>query len=146
MSYIRDKRSPKPSSTIASKVMSAIKAKNTKPEILLRKLLAANNVRGYRLHWNVEGKPDLAFVKRRIAVFLHGCYWHRCPHCDLPVPKSNTGFWLNKFQKNVTRDACKAANLRKNGWLVLTVWECKLKKSPLKVLSTVKSALDKSKL
>ena len=83
--YIRDKRSPKPLSESTSKVMSANKAKNTKPEIALRKALWSEGYKGYRLNWkNVPGRPDIAYPGKKIAIFVNGCYWHRCPKCDLP--------------------------------------------------------------
>ena len=87
--YIRDKRSPKPSSKTISKVMSANKAKDTKPELKLRKALWNEGLKGYRLNWkHVPGRPDIAFDGRKIAIFIHGCYRHRCPESDLPLPKS----------------------------------------------------------
>lgn len=129
--YIRDKRSPIPSSELASKVMSSIRAKNTKPEVIFRKLLWYNGIRGYRLHWKkVEGKPDIAFAGKKIAIFINGCYWHRCPKCDLPLPKSNTEFWKKKFERNVNRDKRKIFTLREIGWKVFVFWECEIKSDP----------------
>ena len=108
--------------------MSRIRAKNTKPELILRKALWHNGVRGYRLHWKkVPGKPDICFPGKKVAVFVNGCYWHRCPKCQSSLPKSNTAFWKEKFEKNVTRDIRKAEALREMDWQVLTVWECELK-------------------
>lgn len=136
--YKRDRRSPVPSSEIASKVMSSIKGKNTKPELILRKLLWKNGLRGYRLHYKVPGKPDIAFVNKKIAVFIHGCYWHRCPTCDLPIPRSNTEFWQNKFQRNVERDKNKELLLKEAGWEVIIIWECELKAELIKVIEKIK--------
>jgi DNA mismatch endonuclease (patch repair protein) len=136
--YIRDKRSPKPTSSLSSRVMSAIRAKDTKPEIIFRKQLWKNGLRGYRLHWKVEGRPDIAFPGKKIAIFIHGCYWHKCPICDLPTPKSNTAFWQDKFAKNVERDDRKKNVLEKAGWDVLIFWECQIKKDVQPLIETVK--------
>ena len=111
-----------------SRVMSSNKAKNTKPELRLRKALFADGVRGYRLNWKkVPGKPDIAFPGRKISIFINGCYWHRCPHCELPLPKTNTEFWKEKFDKNIKRDKKKEKELLDLGWTVLVFWECKIK-------------------
>ena len=111
-----------------SRVMSSNKAKNTKPELRLRKALYADGVRGYRLNWKkVPGRPDIAFPGRKISIFINGCYWHRYPHCELPLPKTNTEFWKEKFDKNIKRDKKKEKELLDLGWTVLVFWECKIK-------------------
>ena len=111
-----------------SRVMSSNKAKNTKPELKLRKALYADDVRGYRLNWKkVPGRPDIAFPGKKISIFINGCYWHRCPHCELPLPKTNTEFWKEKFDKNIKRDKKKEKELLDLGWTVLVFWECKIK-------------------
>lgn len=128
MSYVRDKRSPRPKNEKVSRVMSANKAKNTKPELSLRKALWSEGLRGYRLHnRSLPGRPDIAFTKNKVAVFVHGCYWHRCPFCNYPLPKHNRAFWKEKFKKNAARDEKKKNDLRAVGWSVITVWECELK-------------------
>lgn len=127
-SYIRDGRAPLPKSEATSRVMRSNKAKNTKPEIILRKALWNNDIKGYRLHWNkVPGKPDIAFPSKRLAVFVNGCFWHRCPTCNLSLPKSNTEFWVKKFDKNIYRDKAKMEQLESIGWTSLTIWECGIK-------------------
>jgi len=127
--YVRDGRSPSPKSEAVSRVMSANISKNTRPEILLRQALWANGLRGYRLHWKkVPGRPDIAFPGKRIAIFVNGCFWHRCHYCGLPLPKSNRKFWKDKFARNIKRDTMKMQNLRDIGWTVIVVWECQLKK------------------
>lgn len=104
--YLRDKRSPRPKSETVSRVMSANRAKDTRPEIALRKALWRAGGRGYRLHYKrVPGRPDIAFVSKRVAVFVNGCYWHHCPKCNYPLPKTNTAFWQAKFDLNTARDA-----------------------------------------
>lgn len=110
--------------------MSRIKARNTTPELALRKALRAIGQTGYRLHYaKAPGRPDVAFVGAKVAVFVHGCFWHDCPHCALRKPKSNTAFWSQKLDANKARDARKVRELRRAGWRVLTVWECRLKKN-----------------
>lgn len=126
--YKRDKRSPQAKSETVSKVMSANKAKNSKPEILLRKALWNKGVKGYRLHAKtLPGRPDIVFISKRIAVFVNGCFWHRCPNCDYQLPKNNTIFWKNKFEKNILRDVNKITALEELGWNTVTIWECEIK-------------------
>lgn len=141
--YIRDKRSPKPSSPLSSKVMSSIKAKNTSPEIAFRKLLWNNNLRGYRLHWKVEGRPDISFPGRKLAIFVHGCYWHRCPNCNLSNPKSNSSFWQQKFDNNIARDGRKKAALEDSGWEVFVVWECQIKRGFESIIEELRRKVNK---
>lgn len=119
--------SPKASSVTVIKVMKANKAKNTKPEVILRKALWAHHIRGYRLNWKkVPGSPDIVFPKRKIAIFVNGCFWHRCPTCNLPLPKSNTEFWETKFKRNIERDQIKIKRLEELSWTVLVIWECSI--------------------
>jgi len=128
INYIRVKRSPEPKSDFTSKVMSKIEAKNTEPEILVRRGLREHGFTGYRLHYkNAPGKPDIVFVNKKIAIFVHGCFWHRCPKCSLKLPKHNSKFWLSKFEANVLRDKRKLNELRKAGWYIFTLWECDIK-------------------
>jgi DNA mismatch endonuclease (patch repair protein) len=126
--YLRDGRAPIPEKETTSRIMSAIKAKNTKPERILRKALWGLGLKGYRLHWKkVPGKPDIAFPGRRIAIFVNGCFWHRCPYCKPPQPKSHMDFWNNKFIKNLKRDKEKLILLKNAGWKTLVIWECQIK-------------------
>lgn len=110
-------------------VMQANKSKNTKPELRVRAALRSAGLSGYRLHWKkAPGKPDICYPGRKIAIFVNGCFWHRCPHCALPLPKSNVDFWMAKFSRNVARDERDQRLLAKEGWTVLVIWECHLKK------------------
>lgn len=128
--YIRDERSPKPKNEHVSKTMSANKAKNTGPEVTLRKALWNCGLKGYRTNYNnVPGKPDIAFTSKKLAIFVNGCFWHRCPYCNYSMPKTNTLFWQQKFAKNGERDAKKTNELQMLGWNVLTVWECQIKEN-----------------
>jgi len=127
--YLRDGRAPIPKSEVTSRVMSANRGANTSPEIQLRKSLRARGVSNFKLHLSsVPGRPDLAFPQEKLAIFVHGCFWHRCPHCQPSVPKSHIGFWTAKFAVNQQRDQRKARGLRKRGWSVLTIWECQVRK------------------
>ena len=141
--YSRDKRSPKPLNDSTSKVMSANKAKNTKPEIMLRKALWGKGYKGYRLNWKrVPGKPDIVYPGKKIAIFVNGCYWHRCSKCDLPIPKTNTEFWKDKFDKNVERDKKKSDELLSLNWIVLVFWECDIKSNISNSIQKIKKVLD----
>jgi len=130
MNYIRDGRAPIPDSEVTSRVMRSNKGKDTKPEILLRSALREIEIPGYRLHWKqAPGRPDISYPGKKIAIFVHGCFWHRCPHCNLSLPKSNIEFWSEKFRKNVERDSKKKKALENEGWDVLVIWECKIKEN-----------------
>lgn len=123
--YIRDGRAPIPDDPKTSRTMSRIRAKDTKPEITLRKALYQAGVRGYRLHpKKVIGRPDICFIGKKVAIFVHGCFWHRCPYCHPSLPKSHSSFWAEKFKKNVDRDRKKEYILSREGWKVLICWEC----------------------
>lgn len=141
--YIRDGRAPIPESEITSKVMSANKGKDTKPELALRKALRQLNIPGYRIHWKkAPGTPDIAYPGRKVAIFIHGCFWHRCPHCNPPLPKSHTDFWKKKFERNKKRDEEKVKTLEDEGWKVLVFWECKIKDDVMACAKKVKRVLD----
>lgn len=142
MKYLRDGRAPIPKDEVTSKVMSANKDRNTKPELQLRKALWESGLKGYRLHWKkAPGRPDICWPGKKVAVFVNGCYWHRCPYCDLPLPKSNTQWWKEKFEKNVLRDERKVQELEDAGWKVLIVWECEVKKDLENVVKNVAELL-----
>jgi DNA mismatch endonuclease (patch repair protein) len=121
-----------------SRMMSGIRGKNTKPEMTVRRALHAMGYR-YRLHAReLPGKPDIVFRGRRLAIFVHGCFWHRHtdPYCKLArMPKSRPEFWEPKLEGNRARDEANVAALKAMGWNVLIVWECQIKNlEPLKNL------------
>ncbi len=137
--FIRDKRSPPPKSYTVSRIMSSNKARDTNPEIIFRKELWRSGLKGYRNHSiRIIGRPDISFGKKKIAVFVNGCYWHRCPYCDLPLPKHNRAFWKKKFEANSKRDKRREEELKKEGWKVFVFWECKIKVSVKKSVEKVK--------
>jgi len=109
--------------------MSAIKSKNTKPEIEVRKLLHSLGYR-FRLHRkDLPGTPDIVLPKYKTVIFVHGCFWHRHENCKYAsIPKTRTEFWENKFKENIKRDQVNQKNLYKLGWNIVIVWECELKR------------------
>lgn len=110
-------------------VMQANKSENTKPELRVRAALREAGLPGYRLHWKAAaGKPDVCYPGRKIAIFVNGCFWHRCPYCTPSTPKTNAEFWQRKFARNRDRDRRDRETLVSDGWLVLVVWECRLKR------------------
>lgn len=137
--YIRDGRAPIPANENISKSFSGNKGKNTKPELELRKALWASGLKGYRIHYTkAAGRPDISYVGEKIAIFVNGCYWHRCPYCKLKLPKSNVDFWKDKFEKNKDRDKKKTKALKDKGWRVLTIWECQIKKDITKCVNKIR--------
>ena len=113
-----------------SQVMARVKGRDTAPERIVRKLLWDAGYR-YRLHGKLPGKPDLVFAGRRVAVFVHGCFWHGhdCAR-GAREPKANAEYWRAKIGRNRARDARVAAELTAMGWTPVTVWECELKDRP----------------
>lgn len=113
-----------------SRVMRAVKSRDTGPEMLTRRIIHAMGYR-YRLHRkDLPGKPDLVFTSRRKAIFIHGCFWHghACPR-GARMPKSNRAYWTTKINRNRERDKESEEALIQDGWRVLTVWECQMKDS-----------------
>jgi DNA mismatch endonuclease (patch repair protein) len=113
-----------------SYVMSRIRKRDTKPELLLRRALHALGVRGWRLRAKLPGTPDLVITRARLAVFVDGCFWHACPRCAIPSPKSNRRYWGPKISRNVMRDARVTLELRALGWRTLRVWEHDVMRDP----------------
>lgn len=109
-----------------SKIMASVKSKDTRPELLIRKLLWGMGYR-YRLHRkDLPGKPDLVFPGKRKIIFIHGCFWHNHGCKKAKVPKSNVEFWQNKMITNQKRDTVNITALRAAGWQVQVVWQCEL--------------------
>ena len=108
-----------------SALMARVGPKNTKPEIVVRRLLHAMG-RRFRLHRrDLPGTPDIVLPGAKKAIFVHGCFWHRHPGCSkTTTPKTRRTFWTEKFDRNVERDRRKERELRAAGWDVCTVWEC----------------------
>ena len=126
--YLRDGRSPVPNNDFISKIMSANKAKGTSPEKMLRHNIYLRGMRGFRVNYKVAAtKPDIVFTKQKLAIFVNGCFWHRCPYCKLQLPKTHSDFWNTKFENNRVRDKRNASELKRFGWAVLVLWECQIK-------------------
>ncbi|MDG6912899.1 MAG: very short patch repair endonuclease [Nitrososphaerota archaeon] len=120
-------RPPLASSPRVSVSMRGNRGKGTGPEERLVAALKSTGVRGLRRNAHgLPGRPDLVFTKSRLVVFVHGCFWHRCPHHRWALPKSNTEYWRLKFRLNQERDKRKERELKEAGWRVLTVWECEI--------------------
>ncbi len=110
-----------------SAIMSRVRAKDTVPEMKVRRMVFTAGFR-YRLHVrDLPGKPDLVFSRRRKVIFVHGCFWHRHKNCALArLPKSRIDFWTEKLESNRRRDERNQSELLRMGWKVLTIWECEL--------------------
>ena len=108
--------------------MSQIKATGTKPEEIVRKFLFSQGLRYRKNDSRLICKPDIVLTKYRTVIFVNGCFWHRHDGCKYFVwPKSNVEFWRNKIERNALRDQQVYETLQKDGWKVITVWECELK-------------------
>ena len=118
-----------------SRNMSAIKSKNTKPEITVRKLLHSMGYR-FRLHRkDLPGSPDIVLPKYKTVIFVHGCFWHRHENCKYATtPKTRKEFWEKKFRENINRDNLNQANLSLKGWKIIIIWECQLKGDKKKLM------------
>ncbi|WP_296739705.1 very short patch repair endonuclease [Mesorhizobium sp.] len=113
-----------------SRNMAAIRSKDTKPELIVRRFLFSRGLR-YRIHdASLAGKPDIVLPGRRIAIFVHGCFWHGCTKCvdGQRRVKSNSAYWFAKVDTNRVRDHRHRRALVRDGWKCLTIWECEVKK------------------
>lgn len=132
------------SKEVRSYNMSRIKAKNTKPEMLVRKFLHAQGFR-YTLHdKKLPGKPDIVLPKYKTVIFVHGCFWHGHKNCKYAtIPMTREEWWQSKLQKNKSNDIKGKRLLKKAGWNVVEIWQCKLKNPTKanKVLSKLISTL-----
>lgn len=122
---------PEASNYAVHRSMQGNKRKDTKPELLVRARLRAAGLTGYRLQWHVAGRPDIAWPGKRVALFINGCFWHRCPRCHPSMPSRNVDYWEAKFRRNVERDKRNLRELREAGWTVHVIWECQLKKKTI---------------
>lgn len=123
-----------------SRMMAAIRGKNTKPEMLVRRFLHAHGFR-FRLHrTDLPGKPDIVLPRLRTCIFVHGCFWHRHPGCRYAVlPKTRAAFWAAKLEGNVGRDRRAVEALRNAGWTVFIIWECELRGSDTALLNLLQA-------
>lgn len=126
-------------------IMSRVRSRdNATTELAMAKLLRTNRVIGWRRHSPIFGKPDFAFHKAKVALFVDGCFWHGCPSC-YSAPKSSAAFWRAKIRRNIRRDLEVSRHLRSLGWKVVRVRECQLE-SPRSFLKRIKALVSKSDL
>jgi len=119
-----------------SAIMGKIRSKGNKStELRLIKVFDERGIKGWRRNYPVKGHPDFVFPKKRIAVFVDGCFWHGHDRRNTR-PKENEDFWKAKREKNMSRDIAVTENFEKRGWTVLRIWECELKKKNLPELLT----------
>jgi len=124
--------------------MSQIKSRDTKPEMFVRKYLHAHGFR-YRVHDKLlPGHPDIVMPRYKTIIFIHGCFWHGHSNCRyFTVPKTRTDWWLHKINTNKANDAKAVRALKKQGWKIITVWECKLKPAKMdKTLISLPGKID----
>jgi DNA mismatch endonuclease, patch repair protein len=119
-----------------SEIMSAIRSKNTKPELALRQLLRSSGHR-YRIHYGEEN-IDVAFPSQKIAIFVDGCFWHGCP-IHSHIPKTNVEYWKTKLERNIKRENLRNKRLESDGWTVIRLWEHDIqdKEKLLKILTNL---------
>lgn len=125
-----------------SAIMSLVRSKSTKPELLVRSLLHRMGYK-FRLHRkDLPGSPDMVLPKYRTAIFVHGCFWHQHPGCKkATLPNQNAEFWREKFERNVRRDENAQRRLREMGWRLLVLWECEVKRDADALPARLKAAL-----
>ena len=108
---------------IRSRIMSRIRSRQTEPEIAFRRYLWQRGWRGYRINLkNLPGKPDIVYTSKKVAIFIDGCFWHKCPRCFVE-PKTNKNYWIPKIERNIERDLEQNNLLRNLGWSVVRIWE-----------------------
>lgn len=120
--------------------MSQIKSKDTKPELCLRKILLLSKIKNFRTNYVLPGKPDLVFAKNKLAIFIDGCFWHKCPKCFVK-PATRSKFWEEKIKKNVSRDKEINKTIRGLGWKILRFWEHEINMNPGKVVKKIAKKL-----
>lgn len=118
-----------------SKTMSRIRSKWTKQEKILHNKLKGLKIK-HKMHPDIEGHPDMILKKKKVAVFLHGCFWHKCPKC-YKEPKTDKKYWLPKIDNNVKRDKRNLKLLRKQGYTAIKLWEHDIKKNFEKVIGRI---------
>jgi DNA mismatch endonuclease, patch repair protein len=129
-----------------SYVMSKIGGRDTLPEVLLRRTLWARDLRGYRLHCHLPGRPDIVYKRARLAVFVDGCFWHGCPKCRIPQPVSRVEYWKPKLRNNKRRDSRVNQELHSQKWKVLRFWEHEVLRDREKCTMRISSVVTRTRL
>ena len=138
----REPRRPPATTPERSRIMKAVGRRGTGPERLLRQALRKLGLRFATNSRDLPGSPDIVFRNARLAIFVHGCFWHRHRGCSrTTMPRSNRQYWRLKFAANVRRDRQKLSQLAKIGWRALVVWQCQIEADPAAVASTIESFL-----
>lgn len=119
--------------------MSRIRSKWTKQEVRVHNWLKGNKIR-HKTHPKIDGSPDIILKYSKVAIFIHGCFWHKCPRCYVE-PKSRKEFWLPKIEKNVRKDIENKKILEKNGWKVMVLWEHEVKKNFYKCMEKIREGV-----
>ena len=123
-----------------SLLMSRIRGRgNEKTEVRLARLLRKEGITGWRRHLPIPGRPDFAFRKKKVAIFVDGCFWHGCPKC-FRLPKQNRAFWKAKIEGNRRRDRSVNGRLKRLGWKVIRIRECRLKHSD-RIVARIRQAI-----
>jgi DNA mismatch endonuclease (patch repair protein) len=123
---------------VRSYVMSRIRGRNTSAELLLRRSLWASGLRGYRIHGRLPGSPDICWKSLHLAVFVDGCFWHKCPMCKIRTPLNNRNYWQSKLKRNQLRDRRVDRTLGELGWTIIRFWEHEVRQTPSKCVRQVK--------
>ncbi len=121
--------------------MSRIRGKDTSPEMKIRKLLFSKGIRGYRITSKLPGKPDIVFPRKRVAVFIDGCFWHKCP-VHFQEPDTRKEFWMGKIDRNVERDQVINRKLEEAGWKVIRIWEHQVRENSELVVDEIIECLN----
>jgi DNA mismatch endonuclease (patch repair protein) len=141
-----DPRNPDPTSEAVRRSMQGNRARGTRPEILAQRALRVAGYRGYRLSWlTTAGRIDIAYPGRRVAVLVHGCFWHGCSR-HRTVPKTNAAFWSAKIAANRARDRRMRRRLAAAGWSAIEIWECALIADPGLAVSSAVRVLNGTRL
>jgi DNA mismatch endonuclease (patch repair protein) len=135
-------RIPPASNQNVRKVMQSNRGRDTGPEVALRRGLRQAGLGGYQINYRIGRKRlDISYPSHKVAVLVHGCFWHNCPSCNLPIPKSHTAYWRRKFSINKLRDEETFRQLRAEGWLVTQFWEHELTASVTRCVARVARVL-----
>lgn len=140
----RPSKAPPASSPGTQRSMKANRPRDTGLELRFRSALRKQRLLGYRVApKGVPGRPDVAYTRWKLAVFVHGCFWHRCPVCRPKVPRRHRAFWQRKFSATVERDERKRRELECAGWSVVELWECEVNADVVACVRTVERQLNR---